>query len=206
MPMQLGRHALTHAITLSLLAAIATSCGAQSTHTSAGGGPVAPSAPGTVPPLTQTFSSPMMGYSVRYPEGWTVTAATEVWTPDAPNFWDDPVGDRIESQTTGFRGTSQQLATGQSPGEWLNAYLALAPRGCGEREEVLVDGETGTIDLNGCAGQGRLGGRVFDVVVVSGDRGYDFTMEGEVDHDLLVAVLATVSFAPDEAREASPSP
>ena len=204
--MQLGRHALTHAITLSLLAGIATSCGAQSTDTSAGGGPVAPSAPGTVPPLTQTFRSPMMGYSVAYPVGWTVTAATEVWTPDAPNFWDDPAGDRIESQTAGVRGTSQKLAAGQSPEDWLNAYLALAPTGCGEPEEVPVDGETGTIDLNGCAGQGRLGGRVFDVVVVSGDRGYDFTMEGDVDHDLLVAMLATVSFAPEEAREASPSP
>ena len=30
---------------------------------------------------------------------------------------------------------------------------------------ALFAGETGVIDLNGCGGLGRLGGRVFDVVV-----------------------------------------
>jgi hypothetical protein len=147
-----------------------------------------------------------MGYSVAYPAGWTPAPAMELWEPQASNLWDDPVGDRIESKTAGFRGTSQALAAGQSPDEWLAAYLGSAPTGCGEREQVPVGGETGTIDLNGCAGRGRLGGRVFDLVVVAGGRGYNFTMEGDVDHDLLVAMLATVSLDPAEAAEASDRP
>ena len=63
-----------------------------------------------------------------------------------------------------------------------------------------VGGETGVIDLNGCGGLGRLRGRVFDVVVVSGGRGYNFTMEGDVDHALLLAMLASVSLDPAGAE------
>jgi hypothetical protein len=141
-----------------------------------------------------------MGYSVEYPAGWTATPATALWVPDAPNYWDDPVGDRLESAKAGFRGTSQPLADGQSAEQWLHDYLALEPTGCGERERVAVGDQTGTIGLNGCAGQGRLGGKVFDLVVVSGRRGYNFTMEGRVDHDFFLATLATVKFQPGSAK------
>ena len=41
---------------------------------------VAPSAP----PLTQSFTSPLHGISLSYPEGWTAQAATEPWT-ESPN-------------------------------------------------------------------------------------------------------------------------
>ena len=34
------------------------------------------------PPLAQTFTSPLNGFSVSYPEGWTARAATEPWTDD----------------------------------------------------------------------------------------------------------------------------
>jgi hypothetical protein len=36
-------------------------------------------------------------------------------------------------------------------------------------------------------------------VVVADGRGYDFTMEGDVDHALLVAMLGTVSLEPANA-------
>jgi hypothetical protein len=147
-----------------------------------------------------------MGYRVMYPDGWTPVAATELWTPSAPNFWDDPVGDRIESSSAGFRGTSQQLADGQTAAEWLDDYLAAAPTDCGTREEVVVDGLTGIIDLNGCNGLGRLRGKVFDLVVVAGDRGYNFTMEGDVDHALLLAMIATVTLEPTAAAQPSDAP
>ena len=146
-----------------------------------------------------------MGYLVSYPAGWTPSPATEAWKPGAPNFWDDPVGDRLESATAGFRGTSQRLAAGQTAEAWLNDYLAASPR-CELSERVPVGGQIGTVDLNGCAGQGRLRGRVFDVVVVSGGRGYNFTMEGDVDKALWLAMLATVKFAPGSAVDATPGP
>ena len=147
-----------------------------------------------------------MGYTVEYPDGWTPVVATELWLPGVSNYWDDPVGDRIENGTAGFRGTSQAFKTGQSSAMWLAEYLGAEPSGCGVPEEVLVNGQRATIGMNGCSGLGRLGGRVFDVAVVTGDRGYNFTMEGDVDHALLLAMLATVSLDPAAAAEASANP
>jgi hypothetical protein len=156
---------------------------------------------------TATFTSPIMGYTVTYPLEWVPTPATRPWTRESTNFWDDPVGDRMESATAGLRGTSQPLSPGQTPAQWLQEYLASSPA-CGDREQVPIDDHTGTIDLNGCNGQGRLGGKIFDAVVVTGGRGYNFTMEGDVDHAQFLAILASVKFSPERAVDppaASPS-
>ena len=127
-----------------------------------------------------------------------MTKASEPWRVGASEFWDDPNGDRIESADAGFRGGSQKLAQGETPEAWLDAYLADSPS-CGVREQIPLGGGQATIDLNGCQGQGRLGGRVYDVVVVIGGRGFNFTMEGDVDHEFLLAMLATVTFDPASA-------
>jgi len=112
------------------------------------------------------------------------------------------VGDRIESAMAGFRGTSQKLAPGQSSEVWLKAYLASSPSAdCGIPEQISAGGSVGTLDMNGCNGQGRLGGRVYDYAVVVGDHGYNFTMEGDVSHDLFLAMLATVTFDPESAAD-----
>jgi len=155
-----------------------------------------------MPALTATFTSPLMGYTVRYPAGWTPTPATTIWLPDAPNYWDDPVGDRLESATMGFRGTSQKLAAGQSADAWLKAYLASSPSAdCGTPEQISAGGSVGTLDMNGCNGRGRLGGLVYDYAIVVGDHGYNFTMEGDVSHNLFLAMLATVVFDPESAAD-----
>ena len=171
----------------------------QPTHSLPTTSPTA-TAVATLPPLTETFESPMMGYSVAYPAGWTPTPATELWIPTAGNYWDDPVGDRLEDGTAGFRGTSQPLAKGQSAKQWLKHYFGSAPACGDEGEKVPVGDAMGTIGLNGCDGLGRLGGKVFDLAVVSGGRGYNFTMEGEVTHELFLAMLATVDFEPKRAK------
>jgi hypothetical protein len=155
-------------------------------------------APTPIPLLTATFSSPTMGYSVRYPANWTVSPATALWLPASPNFWDDPVGDRLEGDNAGFRGTSQALAKGQTADSWLKDYFGSGPS-CGDHEQVPVGNQFGTIGLNGCGGLGRLGGLVFDLALVVGGRGYDFTMEGAVDHRFFLAMLATVTFSPKSA-------
>jgi len=147
--------------------------------------------------LAATFTSPLMGYSVRYPVGWVVAPATVPWTPDQANFWDDPVGDRLEAGGAGFRGTSQPLAPGETSAEWLQRYLGGGPApACSRQSPVLVGNVEGTLSLEGCQGLGRLGGAVLDVAVVSGGRGYNFTMEGAVDRPFLEEMLATVAFAP----------
>jgi hypothetical protein len=190
---------------IGLIAAFGSSCGnGHASVSSTAGGSSAASRSSTDPmhpPLSQTFNSPLMGYTVDYPAGWTATPATDLWVPDASNLWDDPVGDRLESSVAGFRGTSQLLGKGESAEQWVRDYMALEPTGCGKREQVPVDGQVGTIGLNGCAGQGRLRGKVFDLVVVSGNRGYNFTMEGKVDRDILLAMLATVKLDPQSAKK-----
>jgi hypothetical protein len=138
-----------------------------------------------------------MGYTVRYPASWTVTTAREPWLAGASEFWDDPNGDRIESADAGFRGGSQKLAAGQTAEAWLEAYLGTGPPvSCGTVEHIPLAGAQATIDMNGCQGMGRLGGRLYDVALVTGGRGYNLTMEGAVDHALLLAMLATVEFDP----------
>jgi hypothetical protein len=153
----------------------------------------------TIQPFTQVFRSPTMGYSVRFPKGWTVFKASEPWRPGQDEFWDSPNGDRIESADAGFRGGSQPLAPSQTTETWLDAYMATEPTGCGARERIPLGGTQATIGLNGCHGLGRLGGRVFDLVVVVGRRAYNFTMEGNVDRAFLLAMLATIEFDPTSA-------
>ena len=155
--------------------------------------------PIAVPPLSLTFRSPTMGYSVRYPNGWTVFEATTTWNAGDPEFWDTPNGDRIESTVAGFRGGSQKLQPGQAAAAWIKAYIGDDDPNCGPTEQLLLGGAVASIGLNGCAGRGRLGGRVFDLVVGIGDRVYNFTMEGEVDRGFLDAMLATVTFEPASA-------
>ena len=111
-----------------------------------------------------------MNYSVRYPEAWTAHPATELWLPGSRNLWDDPVGDRLEGRAIGFRGTSQALAKGQAADAWLKDYFGSGPS-CGDPEQVHVGDHMGTVGLNGCAGRGRLGGRVYDVALVVDELG-----------------------------------
>jgi hypothetical protein len=154
--------------------------------------------------LTATFTSPTMGYSVKYPAGWTITPATQRWPLRHTSYWDTPDGDRLEGRSVGFRGSSQALAPGESAATWIDDYIK-SSLPCGTEEQVPVGDQRGTVDLNDCPGQGRLGGRVFDLAVVVGGRGYNFTMEGQVDHTLWLAVLATVTFTAQTATDANPA-
>ena len=182
--------------------ALMASCGA-STHSSSSPKSSSPVAtvrsPVAVPAFSMTFTSPTMGYSVRYASDWTITPATDSWPLGKTSFWDTPDGDRIEGDAAGFRGTSQALAPGQSASQWIAEYITTSLP-CGTQEQVPLGDQVGTIDLNDCPGMGRLGGRVFDIAVVSGGRGYNFTMEGRVDRAFFLAMLATVTFSPQTAR------
>ena len=186
----------------SIAVLLLTSCGSSTPSSSAQPSlspPARASSPIPIPPLSMTFKSPTMGYSVKYPAGWTITLATESWPLGRTSYWDTPDGDRLESDSAGFRGTSQALAPGQSASQWIAEYISTSFP-CGSQEQVPVGDQVGTVDLNDCAGQGRLGGRVFDIAVVAGGRGYNFTMEGRVDRPFFLAMLATVTFSPQTAK------
>lgn len=145
-----------------------------------------------------------MGYSVKYPADWTITPATQRWPLGHTSYWDTPDGDRLEGGGAGFRGSSQALAPGESAATWMANYIT-ASMPCGTEERVPVGDHTGTVDLNDCTGLGRLGGRVFDLAVVVGGRGYNFTMEGQVDRAFWLAMLATLIFTPQSANDSAPA-
>jgi hypothetical protein len=144
-----------------------------------------------LPVPSETYVSILMHYSVNYPADWAVTPATQLWNGEWGN-WGQPDIDHLDGKYLAFWGTSQPLRPGQSATKWMNQYLAaVASNKCGVQEHVAVAGHAGVIDLNGCNST-ELPGRVYDVVVVAGGRGYNFSMEGSVDHPLLLAMLATV--------------
>lgn len=148
----------------------------------------------TDPPLVETFMSPRMYFSLRYPAGWSITPATEAWREKGAS-WTPTQVDLLKGEFVALRATSQELDRGQAADAWLRRYLAAAASTCLEtpNEAVAIDGHLGVIDSNGCPAS-PLAGQLFDVAVVAGGRGYNFTMEGAVDRASFLAILKTVRF------------
>jgi hypothetical protein len=173
--------------------------------------PLTASASAPAPPvLTATFTSPRNGFSLTYPGDWTVTPATARWEPGAVNLWESAALDELQGATVRFAGTSQALATGQTPEDWLAAY---APASCIGGVEtwptVAIGSVTGYITANGCEAPDppvAKGGHLFDAVAVVGGRAYNFTMDGELTLADISAVLAAVALDPASAVDAPPQP
>lgn len=171
--------------------------------------------PVAIPPMDQwgVFVSPTMGYSIAYPPGAVCAPATKPWLPGTTTLWGDPTVDLLLAPGVRLVGSSQPLAAGQSADDWIRAYLAVQTPCTGERpapEAATIDGQQGVIDQNGCStdGFGGIvpGGRLFDAFVVKGDRGYQFTLDGNVDHAYFLAVLGTIKLNPASAVDASVLP
>jgi hypothetical protein len=164
----------------------------------------APTPRPTVPPLTQTFTSNLHGYSIKYPASWTATPATAAWPPGPGLNWGNAGLDELRGASARLTGTSQPLVVGQTAAAWMRAYggdpSAWQP--------IAIGDQTGYIDYDGALAQGGIvpGGLLYDAVVVVDARGYNFTLDGNVDHDYFVAMLATVVFDPAAAVDPNPAP
>jgi hypothetical protein len=172
----------------------------RSTHPAAAPPPISMSMPGDTGraprlPLTEVFQSPTMHYAINFPAGWTATPASQAWRGRSDPV-DEQNADKLVGGSVVFTGTSELLAGGQSPANWIGWYLAAAGTDkCGVREYTDFMGLTGVIDLNGCAST-NMAGHLYSAAVVIDGRGYSFTIEGRVDHSLFVSMLRTVSFGP----------
>jgi hypothetical protein len=165
------------------------------------------------PALTGSFTSPIGGYSIAYPEGARVIAATEViapglhsWNPDQP--WVDSILD--PSGYGQWNIVSAPIPVGTTAEEWLADDLDASlltgsgfPK-CGSTmttEPITVDGVAGTIDTH-CPTV------YMDAIVISGRRAYMFFLL--VDNPNLTwfrTMLATVQLDPAGAAPyVSPDP
>lgn len=150
-----------------------------------------------VPALTQGFSSPLHDYSLLLPADWTVTAATRAWSADDQTPSDRTSLDDLAGADARLAVRSQPLAASQTPGSWMSDFARRNPP-CGTADGMplaTVDGLVALIDVDGCAATDGIvpDGRRYDLVVVSGARAYDFTLDGRVDADYFRALLATVT-------------
>jgi hypothetical protein len=160
-----------------------------------------PSAAAPAPPLTQSFTSTLHGYSVSYPEGWTAQAATEPWTestfpllfglPHADFLYDPTLEDNL------FLTIASQPIGDSTPEDWVAQQMA-SEEGCDMTEPIAVEGGTGVI---GCT----------HAFVTSAGRGYWIQLytsgDAPATYDLawFEEVMATVQLHPEDAVDSGPS-
>ena len=194
-----GRVAVGLALALTLAACVGSPVASAPSPTASVSATLSPAGSGT------TFTSAMYGYSIDVPPGWSASAATKRWDGTKSPGNDDPVNDRF--------------VTGVSASAWARAapvtlnladYVAATIAGnaqfhgdtCGREppdsvEAITIGGEPGTLLAWDCGILINVG------VTVHGGSGFFFGLRDPgvkgatdpVDHDLFVAMLASVRFA-----------
>ena len=158
-----------------------------------------------LPELTATFVSPWYGYSVGYPSNWITTDGNGPWPSGQVLRHGDPRLDVIQGSTTvgpvRFVGASQPVAAGttlQQFGGSENPFTC-SP---GDRlpKPLTVDGAAAFVTLDGCPSEADLGGLIWDVVVIRGGRGYDFTIDGAIGASDAGVWLASIRLHSASAR------
>ncbi|MBI2762287.1 MAG: hypothetical protein HYX54_00800 [Chloroflexi bacterium] len=169
-----------------------------------------PTASILVPPLTQTFVSRRNGFSVDYPDGWTVTSATLSWPVNDFLPYGHPALDTLARPGEArLMVASQALGQGQTEDEWLAAFFRpyMGGPACGGDRSTWprldVDGVSGYLDMADCPVpiDSRISDRDvgFDVLVFAGGRVYDIGFDGDVDLAYFKALLATLRLDPSNA-------
>lgn len=158
-----------------------------------------------VPSLTETFTSASYRYSVRYPTGWTAKGATKAWLAIGTNLWGSGVNDELTGPSARFSGASMALAAGETADQWITAYAN--GNSTSSWPTVSIGGQAGKIDYDGGPANGGTitpGGVMFDAVVVTGGRAYNFNMDGKVDRATFDAFLASVVLDPSSVAAVPP--
>jgi hypothetical protein len=175
----------------------------------AGRSPLPSVSPIPVPALTETFVSPRNGFSVRYPAGWSTQAAATSWRPGTYVPLGNSALDVLQLDGEARLAiASQRLAAGQTEASWLASFTQPYDLGfcTGDRASwprVTVDGQLGYLDVEACPAAADAGFSSpdlrFDVIVFSGDRWYEITLDGVVDRAYFEALLSTIRFDPASA-------
>jgi hypothetical protein len=152
------------------------------------------------PNLETTFVSPRNGFSIKHPDGITITPATSNWDPGAETPHDGY--DLLETgMSATLTGASMALpnegfpnGTWGSVDEWFDELVS--PVGCGvprsQQEEITIDGQSGRITQ--CANR-------IEATVVAGGRLYGFTLSHTRSDARAVfdAFATTIDLTPETA-------
>ena len=169
--------------------------------------------PAAVGPLARSFSSIRHLYTIDYPSGWGVIQGTAPWQPGTRTPWGDPALDVIQGSGARLVASSQLIADGDTADLWLTAYCELEGgngAGCPDYgtkwTRIPIGNLSGFVTLDGVPAAGgtiKLGGPVFDAVVVASNRGYEFTLDGDVTRSDFERLMASVNFGPVSSRLAN---
>lgn len=168
------------------------------------------SIPGSpLPRLTQTFTSPLNGFSIGYPSGQSIQAATRTANVDQrASSPDDPwVDNIIDILGTGLVSVWSVPLTG-TPEQRMADELAdslLTTSGfavCGSTMTtvpVVIDGHAGTIDTHCDAAY-------LDAFAILGGREYRISLQADPPNmDWFQEILASVRLHPEDALTVRPS-
>jgi len=173
--------------------------------------------PPPLPTLDASFVSPWYGYEVGYPSGWSVTPGAGPWArSDGMLGHGNARLDQIATPSGYYRmrlaGASMALPAG-----WTLAKFRAFASPPDSRCAPLIDPLTepvrlrfvepeknpqqveAIVSMNGCGSLSDLGGDIYDVVVVAGGRGYDFTLDGNLTAADARAWLAAITLEPYSA-------
>jgi hypothetical protein len=106
----------------------------------------------TLPPLTQSYTSTIHGFSIQYPDGWVARPATEAWTGGIP-AGGSPAVDNLSdgSVTSKFVAVASQPLGETTADAWTEEFSTHAEWGdtCAiTTEPVTVDGVSGVLVIH----------------------------------------------------------
>jgi hypothetical protein len=192
-----------------------------------------PSTPASAPPLPTldaTFVSRWYGYQIRYPAGWTVTSGAGPWPLGINLGPGNVVSDNIVTPFSLYQMRISGASIALPRGMTMDGFRAFASPFSSPFDAnpctpvaplpgpVLIDYQTNpgkspqkvqaVISINGCPALAELGGNVYDLEVIAGGRGYDFTLDGDLTTRDALAWLAAIKLEPASAPTGSavPSP
>jgi hypothetical protein len=189
---------------VALIAFVGIVCGCQSPGTGAGSAP--PAAP--VLGLTETFTSPLNGFTIKYPVIFKGRVATEALKGAAAPLIDSAAVDQLSSGSGAFVVmAAADIEMGATLDEWT-AETALAFCGVPSSSESLtLDGELATLtSFSSCHGPFHQW-----VTSVRHGRGYHVIWANErgteaADRALFLDMLATFQFGPATSLAETPQP
>jgi len=170
--------------------------------------PSAVTSPAPPPALGKDFVSGRYGYSLSYPGDATATPATASitsWAPDQAG----PEVDRIADPSARLTVWSEPLEPGASYEGWTQAYCEINQNGwtppCADapanwREVSLASGVANLmVDGESVGTYGHSESRQFLATATAGDRVYVIQMDGDLNENLFLEVLASMRLDPTSA-------